>query len=588
VRLLPLLLIALAHAPLLYVYFQQLWSRPHYQFFPLVLAASAWFVWSRWEQRVPSGSRSLWVSRGLLAASAVLLALAFLRLSTLAAFGSFLLVAGAFLLRSGIPALGPWLLLLLVVRIPYGQDVALIQWMQRLTSRLSSTALDTIGVEHIADGNVLLFPQTSLFVEEACSGVVSLLAIVACAGILAVWWRRSIVHAVLMIATAVFLAGAMNVVRVVTIAVALDSFDVDLSEGWRHELLGLVIFAVSLGALFSLDRFYYFLLGPIHRNPLAPYWDLIEDNVVVDFWNHFVGREAPEEELAVYDQEDDEAAVSKPERTATALTKQDLAKRSLGFTVDWGIAGVFLLILAGQVYAGIGPFSVAPDISPVALDLNEDSLPQHFGEWERKGFEVQERDRSSAFGEHSRIWAYQRDEMLVRISVDFVFPEWHALTACYSGVGWTLESSHWQESDHGQFVEATFQKPGGESALLMFDLFDTEGRPYEAPAGTFVHRRLRRVFSGESSRWTLPNYYQIQALAVNPAGPATSEQRQAVRELFAWFREQMREQLGGASANAVSVSPTVATVFKVESAARRQPAGPPTPATVASPPVHVR
>ena len=38
--LLPYLLVLLAHVPLLVVYFQQLWGRPHYQFYPLVLGAA--------------------------------------------------------------------------------------------------------------------------------------------------------------------------------------------------------------------------------------------------------------------------------------------------------------------------------------------------------------------------------------------------------------------------------------------------------------------------------------------------------------------------------------------------------------------
>src|SRR5690606_12096486 len=108
----------------------------------------------------------------------------------------------------------------------------------------------------------------------------------------------------------------------------------------------------------------------------------------------------------------------------------------LGRVWDWGVAALFLLIGGGQVLAGIGPFSVAPDISPVALELSEESLPGSFGAWRQTGFEVLERDSSSAFGEHSRIWAFHNGTTSVRVSVDFVFPEWHALQACYAGIGW--------------------------------------------------------------------------------------------------------------------------------------------------------
>jgi exosortase len=540
VSLLPYLLVGLAHLPLLVVYFQQLWGRPHYQFFPLVLGAAAYFLWQRWPHRSAPSTRGLLASGGLLLVSLPMLGCAFLWLSPMLAYASLLLVLASALLRLGVPALGPWLLLWMLVRIPYGQDVALIQWMQRLTTDLSSTALDRLRIEHIADGNVLLFPGTSLFVEEACSGVVSLLAIVACGGILAVWWRRSIVHAACLIGSAVFLAGAMNVVRVITIALALEKAGVDLSTGWQHETLGLVIFAVSLVGLFSLDRLLSFFLGPIGMNPLSSYWDDAAYNGLIRFWNHFVGLEPYDEEDVWHSEHPDS------ESPATPATHR---LEWLGRAWDWGIAALFLLVGGGQVLAGIGPFSVAPEISPIALDLSEDALPASLGAWQQAGFETLERDSSSAFGEYSRIWAYHNGTTTVRVSVDFVFPEWHALEACYAGIGWQRTGSRTHNpADAAGFVEATFTRPDGQRALLLFDLFDENGLPYQAPEGSFVHPQLRRIFSGEATRWTLPNYYQVQALALSEVGEIPEPQREQIRELFVHFRREMAQQIGGAEA----------------------------------------
>ena len=541
---LPLIVIALAHAPLLVVYFQQLWDRPHYQFFPLVLGAAGFFIQNRWSQRHPPSQRAALLGSLLLPISMVILTYAFLRLSPMFAYVSFLLVLGAALLRLGVPALGPWMLLWLLVRIPYGQDVALIQWMQRLTTQLSSTVLDTIGIEHITDGNVLLFPTTSLFVEEACSGVVSLLAIVACAGILAVWWRRSIIHSLLLVAVGIFIAGAMNVIRVGTIAIALDSFDINLTEGWRHEALGLFIFAISLLALFSTDRLLLFLLGPIEASPLANYWDYAEGNILVQSWNQYVGL----------DQIDVEEDIDSDEPVRAIEFPKPHPSRILW---DWAFAGLFLAIGAGQFLAGIGPFSVAPDISTVAMQLDEDSVPPTVNGWRRVGFENIERDSSSAFGEHSKIWAFQNGTVMVRVSVDFVFPEWHALTACYQGVGWTLEQTSLQQEEGGTaYVQGKFTKPDGATALLMFDLFDDDGRPYEAPSGTFVHPKLRRIFGGQGTRWTLPNYYQVQILSVAELAPLTEDEQESVRELFLWFRRYMIETVGRSSVSPTNVPPT--------------------------------
>lgn len=541
--LLPYLIMLLAHAPLVYVHLQQLWSRPHYQFFPLVLLASASLMVMRarseddhW-RTVTRGV--LLLSRGLLLASVALLTLAMIRLSPLGAYVSLLLMLAAMILRLGLPAWGPWALLLLLIRVPYGQDVALIQWMQRVTTRLSSTALDTIKVEHIAEGNVLTFPGRSLFVEEACSGVVSMLAIVACAAILAVWWRRSLFHGIALIATGLFWAGGMNVVRVVTIAIALDGYGIDLTEGWRHEAVGLCVFVVSLLALFSTDRLLLFIFAPVPMNPLSSYWPYAGENWLVRVWNFGAGLDPDAEALdayddwsnPVYDDEIEPVSRSTPTKPICPVKARPW---------EWAFALLFVGIGGVQVFAGIGPFSVAPPVKQTALGLKAEDLPANLAGWEQVDFEEQHRDGSSVFGEHSRLWTYRNGPYVVRLSLDFVFPEWHELTACYSGTGWTVDSRS-RSDEEATRTMASLTKPNGEQAFLMFDLFDSEGQDYVSPSGSFMHPQLRRIVSGEASRFTLPTYYQVQALAGVPGTSLSDEVQQAIGDLFVEFEQQMRE-----------------------------------------------
>ena len=117
---------------------------------------------------------------------------------------------------------------------------------------------------------------------------------------MAVWWRRSLLHGLLLMASGIFWAGAMNVIRVVGIAIALSHYDVDLTEGWRHDVIGLFAFAVSLGALFSTDRLLRLLLGRIVPNPLAGYWVYAEDNRLISLWNLCAGSDAESGNRAAY------------------------------------------------------------------------------------------------------------------------------------------------------------------------------------------------------------------------------------------------------------------------------------------------
>ncbi|MBX3438960.1 MAG: hypothetical protein KF861_15825, partial [Planctomycetaceae bacterium] len=91
---LPFGVLLLAHAPLLYVYLQQLWDRPHYQFFPLVLLASGCFMIARFADRSRPSRRAILASRALLLVSACLLTIALARLSPFVAYLSSVIVVG--------------------------------------------------------------------------------------------------------------------------------------------------------------------------------------------------------------------------------------------------------------------------------------------------------------------------------------------------------------------------------------------------------------------------------------------------------------------------------------------------------------
>src|SRR5438270_5194151 len=154
------LLFALVHLPLLASHARQLWLRPHYQFFPLLLACSAFLAVIRLREAGPlcPGSRGRYLF--FLAASWVVLLLGVLLgspwLGSVAALG---LVAalvygagGRALLRRLLPA---WGLLWLAIPPPLDLDRSLILSLQGLTTRWSSATLDVLGIFHVREGNVL-------------------------------------------------------------------------------------------------------------------------------------------------------------------------------------------------------------------------------------------------------------------------------------------------------------------------------------------------------------------------------------------------------------------------------------------------
>jgi hypothetical protein len=63
---------------------------------------------------------------------------------------------------------------------PLGFDHEVIVWLRRIATQASSGVLDMIGIAHAVAGNVIETEKERLMVEDACSGINSLLSVCSC------------------------------------------------------------------------------------------------------------------------------------------------------------------------------------------------------------------------------------------------------------------------------------------------------------------------------------------------------------------------------------------------------------------------
>ena len=521
----PALVATLGCLPLLVVHFQQLWVRPHCQYFPLVLTAVVILYLLRRTDSDPEPAWPRpWLAGLALLAGFCLTTYAVLRISPLLCFAAWLLSMLVFVARTPVKSWSAWALLLLLLRLPQGRDVTLIQWLQKVTTRISSGVLDQLGIDHIREGNVLTLPDHKLFVEQACSGVVSLFTIVATAAIFGAFLRRSLFHTLLLMAAGAFWAGAANILRVVAIALFLEKMQIDLTSGWRHDVLGLAVFCVTLCTLFSTDGLLRFLFGPMALGA-SDTPESIHDNPLVTVWN---GLFWPPHE--------------RPIGLLSERVKPPTHRAGTGWVLLVLVCSTgFLSLGALQVWGGIGPFSAGLGIGQKIDDLTKESLPPEMAGWTLTDFRRENRSVSLELGERSRQWTYRQGNLEAVASIDYPFPDWHHLEACYRGVGWTLgESAPLPDSSTALQYPLHNEQMSGK---LIFDLFDQNGEAYHPPSGQGIHPRWRRLFSGESSRWTLPTFYQVQVLAVAPTvEPLDSHTSADLQQLFLEFRRTIRQQ----------------------------------------------
>ncbi len=191
-----------------------------------------------------------------------------------------------------------WALMWLLLPLPLNLDKELTTKLQLLSSWLSSQLLEAVGVLHLLRGNNLHIASKELFVDEACSGIVSLITIISAIAIYCVWLRRSLVHTLAMILLGIGWTVLMNTLRIVTIAVALDWYQVDWSAGTSHTVLAVVLFVVSLGVLKLLDGFLNEFFQPIDTedHPMGEeQWR--RSGWLIQMWDRWFANNRLEDEL---------------------------------------------------------------------------------------------------------------------------------------------------------------------------------------------------------------------------------------------------------------------------------------------------
>lgn len=164
--------------------------------------------------------------------------------------GLILCFAGASVLRL---IAFPIAFLVLMVPLPAIIYNQIVFPLQLIASQISTTCLQRSAIVPVLrEGNVLILPDSSLEVVEACSGIRSLMTLVTLGLAYAyVLERRLIWRSVLVIAM-VPIAVLANAARVMMTALLVVEWGPTAAEGFWHSVSGLVIFFLATLALLGL------------------------------------------------------------------------------------------------------------------------------------------------------------------------------------------------------------------------------------------------------------------------------------------------------------------------------------------------
>ncbi len=150
----------------------------------------------------------------------------------------------------------PFVLLATMVPLPAIVYNTVAAPLQLLASRVATDLAQMLGVSIFRDGNIIHLATTSLGVEEACSGLHSLPALVVGSLLLGFLANATILGRILLLVVSVPLAIAVNVLRVTGTALLAD-YRPEFAIGFYHSFSGWLVFVLGFGALWLIGQLFF-------------------------------------------------------------------------------------------------------------------------------------------------------------------------------------------------------------------------------------------------------------------------------------------------------------------------------------------
>jgi exosortase len=143
----------------------------------------------------------------------------------------------------------PILFLLFMVPAP---EVAIVNTSFRLklfAAQVSTAIIKGLGVPAIREGSLIRTQHASLMVEDPCSGIRSLIALIALGALMAYFGNLSKVKKNILFASSIPIAVSTNIVRITALSMISEIYGEKYATGIYHDTMGILVFVFAFFGL---------------------------------------------------------------------------------------------------------------------------------------------------------------------------------------------------------------------------------------------------------------------------------------------------------------------------------------------------
>ncbi|UCC80225.1 MAG: exosortase/archaeosortase family protein [Candidatus Zixiibacteriota bacterium] len=140
----------------------------------------------------------------------------------------------------------PFAFLIFMVPIPAVVYYSATLPMQLFSSKITDAVLRVIGMPSVRQGNIIYLPQYTLEIVEACSGLRSLVSLLALSALYGYLTLAGVIRPLILFMAAIPIAIIINIFRLLLTAVMAYSISPEFADSFIHDVSGLIVFIVAL------------------------------------------------------------------------------------------------------------------------------------------------------------------------------------------------------------------------------------------------------------------------------------------------------------------------------------------------------
>lgn len=148
----------------------------------------------------------------------------------------------------------PILFLIFMIPLPMVAIANISFRLKLFASQISVFFVNAMGIRAVREGSIIKTAHSYLVVEDPCSGIRSLIALIALGCLMAYLSKLSRPRKMILFISSVPIAVFSNIIRIISLTLVSEMYGSEIATGTFHDVMGVLVFVIAFVCLTAVSK----------------------------------------------------------------------------------------------------------------------------------------------------------------------------------------------------------------------------------------------------------------------------------------------------------------------------------------------